>query len=405
MSSFRPESVAVTRPLAPFVLGFREYLAQLGYKSGYGLLGVMAELSAWMSVEGLGLEELTREEWESFVSGRAFRSSSGRKRWESAASPLLEYLSAAAGLPAWGPPAAPVDPVGAVIDSYERYLRNERGMAGRSIRNYLQVGRLFLASAVPPSGELDLSRMTAAEVVEFVTEEAQRLKVASAKATTTRLRSFLRFLHLKGLTTMSLAGAVPSVASWRLASLPKALGRPQVEALLSSCDRRSPIGLRDYAILVVLVRLGLRAGEVARLQLDDVDWRAGDLLVRGKGARIERLPLPTDVGQAIARWLQRGRPHCADRSVFVRARAPQRGLSPEGVSAVVWHACERGGLPPVCAHRLRHTAATQMLRAGASLREVGEVMRQRSSEVTSIYAKVDRRALSAVVRPWPGAAR
>jgi integrase/recombinase XerD len=141
---------------------------------------------------------------------------------------------------------------------------------------------------------------------------------------------------------------------------------------------------------------------VAGLQLGDIDWRAGDLLFRGKGSRIDRLPLPVDVGEAVTSWLRRGRPRCADRSVFVRMRAPQRGLSPEGVSAVVWHACERAGLPHIGAHRLRHTAATEMLRAGASLGEVGQVMRHHSSEVTSIYAKVDRRALSMVVRPWPG---
>ena len=231
------------------------------------------------------------------------------------------------------------------------------------------------------------------------------MKVASAKATTTRLRSFLRFLYVRGLTTSSLVGAVPSVAAWRLACLPKGLEATQIAAVLGSCDRASAIGRRDYAILVVLARLGLRAGEVAGLQLEDIDWRAGDLLVRGKGSRIDRLPLPVDVGEALADWLQQGRPRCVDRSLFVRMRAPQRGLSPEANSAVVARAGERAGLPPVGVHALRHTAATEMLRAGASLSDVGQVLRQHSSEVTSIYAKVDRQALSMVVRPWPGTAR
>jgi integrase/recombinase XerD len=401
MRACRAERVCVSGPLVPFAAGFKQYLTELGYRSGHGLVGWMAELSAWMSGQSLEPGDLDRDAWERFVSQRAFASGAGRQRWRGAVSPLVEYLGEVAGLPAWGPPPASCDLVGIVVDDYERYLRDERGMAGRSVRNYLQVARLFLSFAVPAAGELELDALTASVVIEFVTAQTRRLKVASSKAATTRLRSFLRFLYVRSLMTASLAGAVPSVASWRLASLPKSLEPSQVAALLVSCDRRSSIGRRDYAILVVLGRLGLRAGEVAGLQLEDIDWRAGDLLVRGKGSRVDRLPLPVDVGEAVAGWLQRGRPRCVDRSVFVRMRAPQRGLSPEGISAVVWHACERAGLPPICAHRLRHTAATQMLRGGASLSEVGYVMRQRSSEVTSIYAKVDRRALQAVIRPWP----
>jgi site-specific recombinase XerD len=388
------------------MIGFKEYLARLGYRSGYGLLKVMADLSAWMAGEGLGsVEDLTGERWQRFVSGRVFATTIGSTRWQTAVSPLLEYLGGVAGLGAWGVPPKSNDPVDAVIDSYERYLRDERGMASRSVRNYLLVARQFLSFAGAAVGELDMAALSAAVVIEFVTGESGRMKVASAKATTTRLRSFLRFSHVTGLTASSLVGAVPSVASWRLASLPKGLQATQVAALLGSCDRDSSIGSRDYAILVVLARLGLRAGEVAGLRLEDIDWRAGELLVRGKRSRIDRLPLPVDVGEAIADWLQRGRPCCMDRCVFVRMRAPWRGLSPEAISAVVAHACERAGLPPVGAHRLRHTAATQMLRAGASLGEVGQVLRQHSSEVTSIYAKVDRHALSKLVRPWPGTAR
>lgn len=387
--------------MAAFAGGFEEYLGGLGYHSGYGLVSLMAELSAWMASEDLGLAGLTRDDWERFAIRRGFASSLARKRWDGSASVLLEYLGGAAGLPTWGPPPGACDPVGVVIDAYERYLRVERGAAARSVRNYVEVARAFLSFAVPASVELDLETLSPALVIEFVMGESDRLKVSSVKSTTTRLRSLLRFLYVKGWTPVSLAGAVPSVASWRRASLPKALMPSEVAALLAGCDRRRSIGRRDHAILVVLVRMGLRAGEVARLQLDDIDWRAGDLAVRGKGSRLDRLPLPPDVGEVLAGWLRRGRPVCADRSVFVRMRAPRRGLSPEGISAVVSHACGRAGLPPVYAHRLRHTAATEMLRAGANLREVGQVLRHDSSEVTSIYAKVDRRALSAVVRPWP----
>jgi integrase/recombinase XerD len=209
---------------------------------------------------------------------------------------------------------------------------------------------------------------------------------------------------VEGLIDRDVAVAVAPVANWRLASLVKALDASNVARLLASCDRGTAVGRRDLAILLLLSRLGLRIGEVAALRLDDLDWRAGEFVVCGKGSRRERLPLPVDVGEALAAWLQDGRPDCQSRFVFTRARAPHDGLHPSALTSVAHRACGRAGLPRVGAHRLRHTAATEMLRAGSSRREVGQVLRHRSSEVTSIYAKVDRRALSAVVRPWPGAA-
>jgi integrase/recombinase XerD len=241
-------------------------------------------------------------------------------------------------------------------------------------------------------------------VSEFVLRESRRSSVGSAKCMVTRLRALLRFLHLEGEIERDLADAVPSVASWRLASLVKALDARSVARLLSSCDRRIRVGRRDFAILTVLSRLGMRAGEVAALRLSDVDWRAGEVLIRGKGSRQERLPLPADVGETLAGWLARGRPRCGSAFVFTRVRAPHGGLSAGAVSQIVRRACQRAGLPVVGAHRLRHTAATEMLRAGGSLTEVGQVLRHRGRDVTSIYAKVDRLALAAVVAPWPGIA-
>jgi len=264
------------------------------------------------------------------------------------------------------------------------------------------VAGAFLSS-LPAEGGFDLETLSTAEVARFVLAECKRLKVASAKAMTTRLRSLLRFLHVEGLTAHALADGVPSVASWRLGSLPKALPPSQVARLLRSCDRRRAIGRRDFALLLLLSRLGLRAGEVAGMELGDIDWRAGELVVRGKGNRTDRLPLPVEVGEAIVAWLHRGRPSCPSLSVFVRLRAPHRALSSGAVSAVVGRACGRAGLTPAGAHRLRHTAATEMLRAGGSLDEVGQVLRHQRRETTSIYAKVDQRSLLGVVRPWPGA--
>jgi site-specific recombinase XerD len=389
----------VTGPLGPYVVGFRADLAEQGYRSGENLLVLMAGLSNWMADEGVDAVDLTRAQVEGFMSVRRVDRRLGASM--RAIAPLVDHLVGIGAIPAWGP-RVPSDGAGMLIERYEFYLHDRRALSAPSSRNYVGVARLFLSWLA--SRQMEVGALTAGTVIEFVMAEAGRGKVTSAKAMTTRLRSLLRFLHVEGLTSASLVGAVPSVASWRLTSLPKALSSRELSALLRSCDRRTAVGRRDFAIMTVLSRLGLRAGEVASLGLDDIDWRAGELVVHGKGARHDKLPLPVDVGDAIVAWLKRGRPQCAARSVFVRVRAPRRGLSSAGVSAIVRRACERTGLALAGAHRLRHTAATEMLAAGASLVEIGHVLRQDSSEVTSIYAKVDRRALAAVVRPWPGVA-
>ena len=249
---------------------------------------------------------------------------------------------------------------------------------------------------------LDLAGLTAGEVTGFVLEACPGRAVGSAKLIVCALRSLLRWLHLTGTVPVSLAAAVPSVAGWRLSGLPKGLEPGQLRRLLGACDRRTPTGRRDYAIMLLLVRLGLRAGEVARLGLDDVDWRRGEIAVLGKGNRAERLPLPAEVGAAIAGYLRRGRPGTAQgRSVFVRVHAPHRALTTGGVTMVVFDAAQRAGLGRIHAHRLRHTAATAMLQAGSPLAEVGQVLRHRSALTTAIYAKVDRDALAVLARPWP----
>jgi len=396
-----PSRVRVIGPLFPYVAGFRAEVERLGYRPGptCDQLRLMAHVSRWMLARGLEVGDLTPDRVEEFLVARR---EDGYVLWRSAkgVSPLLSYLHRLGVVPA-PEPIGPVTPAEHLLDRFDRYLREERGLCSSTVTNNRNVARLFLATrAVLPS--LGLDTLAGGDVLTFVLEECRQRSVGSSKYVVTGMRSFLRFCHLGGLTPRGLAESVPGVASWRLASLPPALSAADVAKLLKSCDRRTTFGRRDYAVLLLLVRLGLRAGEVANLCLDDIDWRRGELTISGKGAKRASLPLPDDVGKAVAGWLSRGRPKCAAREVFTRVRAPHCGLSTSGISAIVESACKRAGLATVHAHRLRHTAATEMLRAGAGLEEIGQVLRHESVLTTSIYAKVDRAALRKLARPWPG---
>ena len=392
-------------PLREFAPGFAAELVARGYRprSAAAQMALMADVSAWLADRGLEAGDLSEARVDRLMAQR--RASSPTTLLSPRAMvPLLEYLRSVGAIAA--APAVTVAATTAaeeLVERYSAYLVDRRGLARSTVRNYVWVARVFLAWRETTTGALELERLDAAAVSEFVLEQASRSCVGTAKCTVTRLRVLLRFLHLEGEIELALADAVPSVAGWRLAGLIKALDTRSVARLLASCDRRTRVGRRDFAIVVLLVRLGLRAGEVAALELGDVDWRAGEILVRGKGGRQERLPLPSDVGEALAGWLERGRPRRESLFVFTRLRAPYVGLSSGAVSQLVRRVSVRAGLPPVGAHRLRHTAATEMLRAGGSLTEVGQVLRHRGRDVTSIYAKVDRLALAQVVQPWPGA--
>jgi site-specific recombinase XerD len=269
-----------------------------------------------------------------------------------------------------------------------------------SVRCYSKQAKYFLAAIGGPEA---VSGLDAAGVTAFMVDHSRDRNTWSAKAMVTSLRAFLRFAHATGRTAVPLAGAVPAVASWRMSSLPRGLRTAEIERLLAGCDRDTAAGLRDYAVLSLLARLGLRGAEAAGLQFGDIDWRAGEIAVTGKGSRTERLPLPAPAGEALADWLKDGRPQCESRSVFVTVRRPYRPLTPESVRAVMGRACERAGLDRRGTHRFRHALATEMLRAGASLPEVGQVLRHRSMLSTSIYAKVDQSALRPLARQWPGA--
>jgi site-specific recombinase XerD len=396
--------VRVVGPLEPFADGFAAELARQGYTPNSARLqmGLVAHLSRWLAAEGHGVAALGGVAIEAFLVSRrdaGYTSHlSGR-----ALAPLLAYLRGL-GVAVAVAVASAVGPVEVLLGRYRRYLEVERGLVCDAARGYVDKVRPFLDGRVGADG-LDLADLDAAEVIAFVVARCPQLGSSSAKLTVVALRSLLVYLHVEGQISRPLAGAVPSVASWRLAGLPKGLEPAEVRSLLASCDRETANGRRDFAILTVLVRLGLRSGEVAALGLDDVDWRAGEIVVQGKGRRSERLPLPADVGEAMAAYLHDGRPVGAlGRAVFVRVKAPWRALTGGGVGQVVAAASRRAGLGEIHAHRLRHTAATEMLRAGASLPEVGQVLRHRSHLATSVYAKVDDNALRVLARPWPGGA-
>ena len=288
-----------------------------------------------------------------------------------------------------------------VAVGYRRYLLLERGLSDATVECYEPRARRFLAHRDRPEG-LRLAELTAADVSGFLAHECPRHGAASAQLLVSVVRSLLRYLYVAGLIAAPLEWAVPAVAALKGRSLPQALDSATITALLGTCDRRRTIGRRDYAILLLLSRLGLRASEVAGLRLDDVGWRAGELVVRGKGGRVDSLPLPVDVGEAVASYLRR-RPSDSDgcRALFLKMVAPVGPMSRYAVGAVVREACWRAGMPRMGCHRLRHTAASGMLRSGATLEEIGQVLRHRERRTTAIYARVDRATLRAVAMPWP----
>jgi len=390
----------VRGPLEPHIVGFAEQLLRQGYtrSSAEQHVCFIGHLDRWMSAEGVGVDGLSAPVIERYLEQRR---AAGYVEYRSvkAVRPLLNYLAPLGVLP-----VEEDDPPGLVeelLARYRDYLIRERGLTAGTARGYLDFVRPFVAARAR-GDVLDLAGITAAAVTDYVLSACRGRAVGSAKLIVCALRSLLRWLHLTGQVRVSLASAAPSVAGWRLSGVPKGLEPGELRRLLISCDRRSRTGRRDYAILLLLSRLGLRAGEVAQLGLDDIDWRRGEIAIVGKGNRGERLPLPADVGAAIAAYLRRGRPGTAEgRSVFVRVHAPHRALTTGGVTMVVFDAAQRAGLGKMHAHRLRHTAATAMLRAGSPLLEVGQVLRHRSALSTAIYAKVDRDALRVLARPWP----
>lgn len=392
-------------PLVPFLRPYMDHLAEQGFSQVSFLKKtlLMSEFSKWLKEKNLGAGDISADHASAFMRQR------GRSH------KILPGDSfALAGVLTWlkerrvvgSPIRAELSEQDRLLQQYSKYLQEERGLERTSISQYTGCVREFLQHSCPGK-RVQLSTLRPADVFGFVRRYAPRKRTFSrGKAAATALRSFLRFARLRGHIDIDLAAAVPAVPGWSMASIPRAMPLQVVRRVLTcSRRRRTPVGLRDHAILLLLARLGLRAREVILLKLDDIDWRGGCLRVQGKGRQERPLPMPADVGEAIATYLRNGRPTTTDRRVFQCVRAPLRGLGGStAVAQILRRALMRTGiaLPRKGTHQFRHALATEMLHKGMSLTEIGQLLRHRSPDATRRYAKVDLRALREVAMPWPG---
>jgi len=385
--------------------GFAACLYERGYKreAAQIRLRLVADLSRWMQRRDLTFRDLDEETVDAFLCSRRRRRCRARRGYDAALRMLLEYLRGD-GLTAARARQPADSERHRLLRAFEKHLKQERGLSPGTMDYHLRDTQCFLDD-LHSSGPILPSELRAHHIVHFFLSRTHDTSPGSAARVATTLRVFLRFLRQRGAVDSDLAACVPSVRRWRLMTLPKFLPQEHAELLLKHCDRRTAVGRRDFAILLLLARLGLRAGEIVTMALDDIDWETGLVVVHGKGPQTSRLPLPWDVGKALAEYLRKGRPHCSSRRVFIRSRAPLRGFSRSiAIGHIVRRALARAGLHPPCkgAHVLRHTLATQMLRRGASLTEIGQILRHRHPDTTALYAKVDLAKLQAVSQPWLG---
>ncbi|HMS15091.1 MAG TPA: tyrosine-type recombinase/integrase [Microthrixaceae bacterium] len=387
-------------PLAPYADGYRELLAGLGFTPNGVVrkLWELGRLGDWMIRNELGPEDLTSVRFDEFSA--LCKAGVERPVGYRTLAPLVGYLRGLGAVPSemFG-----VTPVDELVDRFRSWMVTERALAERTVGRYEATAHRFLtARAERRGGGCGAEDLAGWEMFEFLLAETARVSVGSAKGRVAELRCLLRFLFLEGFTESSLAVSIPPVAGWRDTILPATLSRSQVEAIVAAHDRSTVTGRRNFAIVLLLARLGLRAAEVGGLQLEDLDWRAGQLVVRGKARRDDPLPLPADVGEAIAAYLRDGRPVTPCRAVFITRFAPLKALAPQSVSKVVYEASRRAGIdPPVCSHRLRHALATDMLAAGVTLPDISQVLRHRDLATTAIYAKVDHDSLRTLAVEWP----
>lgn len=396
-----PFRVRFVGPLAPYAAELAHEFSRLGYSVTSAVIVVRfaAHLSRWLASEEIELSAVTDAVIDRFLAVRRVEYTSHYSR--RALRPVLAYLRREGLVP---PEAGPVPASGSevLLARYRRYLVIDRGLSGPVAVAYSRWVTPFVTEVLggtDPSARV--AAVTGADVAGFLASRLPSMTRKTAQMTACSLRSFFRFAQAERLTAVMLADAIPPVAHRRLSGLPEPLGQEQVTALLSVCDRTTRVGRRDFAVITLLYRLGLRCGEVSGLLLADLDWRAGVVTIHGKGGRVDRLPIPVDVGEAIISYLRDGRPDTPARTVFVRAVAPFTPLAYASLSCIVARTAERAGLGTVHAHRLRHTTASRVLNAGASLEEVSHLLRHASPATTAIYAKTDLTRLATISRPWP----
>jgi integrase/recombinase XerD len=404
----KPETLVRLRqgPLRHYLRLFARELSDQHFSISAGCRQIMfiADFSQWLKVNGIRSREITSEHPAKF---REYLLCTQRrlpvKDGAATLRRFLDLLRREAVIPKEMVP--PMSLAERLTHEYLLYLRQERGLASGTIQSRRSYVIRFLAGFLT-SGRVDLSGLCSADVVTFVQRQAAKASPNGAMLLTSTLRSFLHYARYQGYIQNDLAAAVPAVANWSMQSIPRSLPRNQVERVISSCNRQTAIGRRDYAMLLLLARLGLRAGEVASLLLDDIDWQGGSICVHGKSGHRPHLPLPPDVGEALAEYLRDGRPHLDSRAVFLSGNAPMRAIRSSVVTDVVKRTIERAGIDSrrKGAHQFRHSLATEMLRQGASLGEIGELLGHRSPDTTAIYAKVDLASLRKLAMPWPGGA-
>ena len=391
-------------PLGAHIDSFAQILEVQGYKRSTAKykITIVADFSRWSDQQGLSVTDLDEITLNKFLLYRGRRGSIFKIEPPTLRD-LLKHLRETGVVPN----AVRVDDDSKrrrIECGFAKYLAQERGLAQRTIDSYLPIARKFLSDQFG-TGPIVLNDLHPSDIIRFILRCTETVSSKSAQRIVCSLRSFFRFLYQRGETAIDLSPSALTVANWRLSELPKFLEPEQVERLLHSCNQDTLIGQRDYVILLLLARLGLRAGDVVHMTLDDIDWEVGELIVCGKSDRQERLPLAQDVGQALAKYLCDVRPPCPSRRVFIRINAPHKGFSSSvAICNIVRRALRRAKLNPAFkgSHLLRHSLATQMLRAGASLAEIGEILRHQKLDTTQIYAKVDLAALGALARPWPG---
>ena len=393
-------------PLGKYMDNYAAELRAEGYaqQSAELQIRLVADFSRWLAKRRISAPQVTPAHFQPYLRSRA-RYRRPRRGDPAALKRLLNLLLRQGVIPEPSrPPATPAEQLG---EEFRLYLRQERALASTTLIAYTPFVSDFLTEHFG-TGPVDLSSLSAADVTRFVHCRAARIHSKRVQLMTAALRSFLRFAYYRGDVHTDLAACVPAVANWSPSNLPKAFPSAQIKRVLASCNRRTAVGRRDYAILLLLARLGLRAREVTTLTLEALDWEAGGITVRGKGGHDSPMPLPPEVGEALADYLRNGRPPTASRYVFLRARAPVQSLKGSwAIACVVRRALARAGMesPRKGAHQFRHGLACQMLRRGASLAEIGEVLRHRSLQTTAIYAKVDLPALRSLALPWPGGGR